>query len=283
MRRYGKKLKKPPLKFKLHLTQGILWCCQQIYEASLPFFDPYGRLQTGLKRLSLQKPWFFLRDSSRNPGLLPLSAEDISSDWKEDDDVWKASRILDQLDRFEESKIESLPASSATKGFGDIPSVPWLDALCKEQCLEVLGNARLGGGDDARIPHSGYLIVELPTFDVPVMHEETFYPEPQDGTTGSISSLDLALRRRVGSSMTLTESFHPLQLVPFLDNENENDNPVEDKYRTLTHDLLRGLVDPALKPDRVQRDRLAAIIASPSHHPTREEKGASILKLFCAT
>jgi phosphatidylinositol 3-kinase len=32
------------------------------------------------------------------------------------------------------------------------------------------------------------------------------------------------------------------------------------------------LVDPALKPDRVQRDKLAAIIASPSHHPSREEK-----------
>lgn len=61
--------------------------------------------------------------------------------------------------------------------------------------------------------------------------------------------------------------------MPFADYEKEQDNPVEDKYRTLAHDLLRGLVDPALKPDREQRDRLAAIIASPSHHPTREEKG----------
>lgn len=66
--------------------------------------------------------------------------------------------------------------------------------------------------------------------------------------------------------------FDPLQLVPFLDYENESDNPVEDKYRTLAHDLLRGLVDPALKPDREQRNRLAHIIDSPSHHPTREEK-----------
>lgn len=67
-------------------------------------------------------------------------------------------------------------------------------------------------------------------------------------------------------------SFDPLQLVPFLDYEDEADNPVEDKYRTLAHDLLRGLVDPNLKPDRAQRDQLAAIIDSPSHHPTREEK-----------
>ena len=41
----------------------------------------------------------------------------------------------------------------------------------------------------------------------------------------------------------------------------------------LLQDLLRGLVDPDIKPDRVQRDRLAAIIASPSHHLSREEKG----------
>ena len=58
-----------------------------------------------------------------------------------------------------------------------------------------------------------------------------------------------------------------------LDYEQEGDNPSEDKYRTLAHDLLRGMVDPALKPDREQRARLAAIIASPSHHPTREEQG----------
>jgi hypothetical protein len=105
------------------------------------------------------------------------------------------------------------------------------------------------------------------------MHEETFYPVPQYGPAGSVTPLDLALYERKISSSNSPAPFHPLQAIPFLDYENENDNPVEDKYRTLAHDLLRGLVDPALKPDRVQRDRLATIIASPSHHPTREEKG----------
>jgi phosphatidylinositol 3-kinase len=66
--------------------------------------------------------------------------------------------------------------------------------------------------------------------------------------------------------------FDPLQCVTFLDYENERDNPVEDKYRTLAHDLLRGLVDPALKPNKEQRIRLAHVIDSPSYHPTREEK-----------
>ena len=122
---------------------------------------------------------------------------------------------------------------------------------------------------------SAFLIVELPVFDVPVMHEETFYPTPQHGPSGSLTPLDLALfkQKKTSSDVKAAPSFHPLDAVPFLDYENENDNPVEDKYRTLAHDLLRGLVDPALKPDREQRDRLAAIIASPSHHPSRAEKG----------
>ena len=98
----------------------------------------------------------------------------------------------------------------------------------------------------------------------------------QHGPSGTVTALDMALYQQKmssSSSTTTAPSFHPLQAIPFLDYEQESDNPVEDKYRTLAHDLLRGLVDPALKPDRVQRDQLAAIIASPSHHPSREEKG----------
>jgi phosphatidylinositol 3-kinase len=119
------------------------------------------------------------------------------------------------------------------------------------------------------------LIVELPVFDIPIMHEETFYPIPQHGACGAVAPVDLATYKKKAEQIKLPDDsnfFDPLQLVPFLDYENESDNPVEDKYRTLAHDLLRGLVDPALKPDREQRNRLAHIIDSPSHHPTREEK-----------
>jgi len=47
---------------------------------------------------------------------------------------------------------------------------------------------------------------------------------------------------------------------------------VEDKYRTLQHELIRGLVDPALKPDASERSRLNVIIGGTSRHLTREEK-----------
>jgi hypothetical protein len=64
-----------------------------------------------------------------------------------------------------------------------------------------------------------------------------------------------------------------LGLVQVLDQESPNDNPVEDKYRTLQHDLLRGLVDPALKPNLVEKSRLNIIIGGTSQHLTVEEKG----------
>jgi hypothetical protein len=109
----------------------------------------------------------------------------------------------------------------------------------------------------------------------------SFYPVSQHGPSGSVTALDLALFQQKMSSSGAVSHFHPLQSIPFLDYEDENDNPVEDKYRTLAHDLLRGLVDPALKPDRVQRDQLAAIIASPAHHPSREEKGKYLKNFKC--
>jgi phosphatidylinositol 3-kinase len=241
------------------------------------------------------------KENRRNAGLLPPPTKSDPPEWQEDDPVWKACRMLDQLERMEESKGDGSTQVGVSATFGKLPTVPWLDKIVKENCERELEEAKIKAEVSSKLhlqsayplaqdtsPYSshwqqfavygenitkGYLIIELPNFDVPVMHEETFYPVPQNGPSGSVTPLDLALYKQKTASGPSPAPFNPLQTIPFLDYENENDNPVEDKYRTLAHDLLRGLVDPALKPDRVQRDRLAAIIASPSYHPTREEKG----------
>ncbi len=59
-----------------------------------------------------------------------------------------------------------------------------------------------------------------------------------------------------------------LDCEPPLADDNENGNPTQDKYRILTHDLLRGLVDPGLKPYGVQHGQLKRIVTSPNHHLT---------------
>lgn len=118
------------------------------------------------------------------------------------------------------------------------------------------------------------MIVEFPVFDIPILYEETFYPTPTQGASGVVTPLDLTLyqKQRTSRKATSADTFDPLEMVTFLDYEDEHDNPVEDKYRTLAHDLLRGLVDPSIKPDRAQRDRLASIIDSTAYHLTLEER-----------
>jgi len=322
------------LEFSLKGSRGE----KALYEtATLSFFDDYGKLRSGLNKLPLfRKSSCRSKKSDNNPGL--ASATKIpSSHWQDcdDDPVWKASKILEQLDRFDQQNNASSNTSNTAgrpnerqlrqlstrkpvsreaspyrnhrgsntgSNFGNLPSVPWLDQMAREYCEETLREAKESSKhlvvwpneeddeeskEEAETP-SAYLLIEIPSFEVPVVHEETFYPTPQQGPSGSVTPLDVALyqqqqqqQKEQNSESSTTQQdqlelepppFHPLSAVPFLDYENENDSPIDDKYRTLAHDLLRGLVDPALKPDRIQRDKLAAIIASPSHHPSREEK-----------
>ena len=273
-----------------------------VFETTVALFDSYGRVKTGLQRLDLTKPDSAgtTTDSPTNPGLIKPPQRNGPGKWEEDDLVWKASRILEQLDTFEVARKggvrpdgTSTAGGNETEAFGDIPSVPWLDALTRQHSTSILNEAVkeqrphpiLSLSENERT--SATIIIELPKFEVPVIHEETHYPLPTESASGPVSALDLAQYRKNSREKAVSSvpNSDYMELVPFLDYESELDNPVEDKYRTLAHDLLRGLVDPALKPDREQRDRLAAIIASPSHHPTREEKGETIVLVlvFCVT
>jgi Phosphoinositide 3-kinase family, accessory domain (PIK domain)/Phosphatidylinositol 3- and 4-kinase len=238
--------------------------------ANMPFFTKHGRLSTGLILLDLEpEPEPNGPIHATNNGLL------VSSSHQVEDTVWKASTMLDKLESLESSKTGSLASTAVDnrKVFGRVQSTSWLDTITKEYCRNVIASATTNTATyDSLVDETSWkLIVEFPVFEVPVMHEESFYPASQQSASGAVSPLDLSLYRKSAAAHEKM-TFHPLQLVNFVDYENEYDNPVEDKYRTLAHDLLRGLVDPALKPDREQRDRLASIIASPSHHPSREEK-----------
>jgi hypothetical protein len=103
-------------------------------------FNAYGKLLTGLMRLELDP--LSERMESRNPGLVPAPQKTDPSEWQEDDPVWKASRILDQLERFEESKGGGTTTAGTNRSFGQIPSVPWLDKIAKEHCEKTLSEAR---------------------------------------------------------------------------------------------------------------------------------------------
>lgn len=260
-----------------------------------PFFSCHGRLQTGLHRTPLVAvPNEGESFSSWNEGLVPLqprservrtSAGDLRTTT---DPLWKASCILDQLNRFEAASNSNrnaagggnrpVPARVAVEAQQTVVAVPWLDTLQRERCTQILAQGRAKHSDTfspGDPTAGGWMVLDVPTFDIPILYEETFYPTPSSGASGAVAPLDWVVHQKQKSQNpkpVSDDQHHPLDLVKFLDYENEEDNPTEDKYRTLAHDLLRGLVDPALKPDRKQREQLTAIIESPSSHPTREEK-----------
>jgi hypothetical protein len=90
-----------------------------------------------------------------------------------------------------------------------------------------------------------------------------------DDAKVSSSSSPLLLPSAIAFLYPLVQT---LDYEPPLAEENPTDNPAQDKYRILAHDLIRGLVDPGLKPDRAQRSRLERIVSSPSYHLTTDEK-----------
>ena len=49
-------------------------------------------------------------------------------------------------------------------------------------------------------------------------------------------------------------------------------DPYRDKYRIMSHDLLRGVVDPGLRPDGTQRARLARIVSRPGQSLSQAER-----------
>lgn len=49
--------------------------------------------------------------------------------------------MLDQLERFQEAKVDPTARAGAAKSFGEIQPVPWLDSLAKEYCHNTLKEA----------------------------------------------------------------------------------------------------------------------------------------------
>lgn len=102
----------------------------------MPFFSRYGKLATGLQRASLEQPTV---DARRNHGVVPL-ASDAPESRPKDDIVWKASLVLDQLERIKERPIAPTKADGLG-AFGQTRQVQWLDEMTKERSQTILEEA----------------------------------------------------------------------------------------------------------------------------------------------
>lgn len=103
-------------------------------------FDAYGKMASGLTKLQLTSPLHI--PDRPNEGLLPPPRKGDATEWQIDDPVWKASKILDQLERLEKSKADSTTNRGGFKTFGEVQSVSWLDKMAKDYCEQTLSEAR---------------------------------------------------------------------------------------------------------------------------------------------
>jgi Phosphoinositide 3-kinase C2 len=123
-----------------YLHFEILCGDQVISQTTMPFFSQHGKLSTGLQKLALSSAQL---DPDRNYGLAAtFNASNIEAE--EEDPVWKAVLILDQLERME-ARLRSNPRIANESNFGTIPCVPWLDAMMKERALKEINEAIVDG------------------------------------------------------------------------------------------------------------------------------------------
>lgn len=167
---------------------------------------------------------------------------------------------------------------------------------------------------EAGLRTSPTLILEMPYFAHPIIHEERPYPgvpgggggapgggsgigggAPTDRMTTNGATVVGGSGggggggagwgeggRSWGASDLLTAGGSDAFLL-VSDYEMEEDNPVEHKYRKLAHDQLRGLVDPELKPNRDERHRIDELVADRQDHLKMEDRDLLWKFRYCLT
>ncbi|CAM9241184.1 unnamed protein product, partial [Choristocarpus tenellus] len=262
---------------------------------TMPFFDENGSLKMGLQKQSFQF-------SSKCPPVWDPAAPPLpqkiegSPGW---DDYSVSERTLSEDWGF---RLERMKEKYQ---LGAVDRADWLDpaSLARvEQLTTALADpAKLRSHKayqsevETLLRSKPFMVIELPYFAHPVIHEERPYPGVSAVAAAAAKTAMAAGGGLVVTPMTSPTSTSSTSLpttghegiitgalgeggnnppwegdvlgggAAFLavaDYETEEDNPVEQKYRKLAHDQLRGLVDLELKPNLDERQRIDAIVSS---------------------
>jgi phosphatidylinositol 3-kinase len=252
--------------------------------ARLPLFDENGALRQGKQKLEFT--WLPPAGSTESPVALTSSSSEmamLSSDLgslKEFCSLQNSSSMDPSLDR--EDHAFHLEKLMEAHELGDMPRIGWLDRMTLERARQLLDALRVSQSATMRQPcwsdeewelrKRAFLVVDLPSFGLSVAHEEQRQSYP--GSTAGGASMQHSIAATL-PTITQDEAMSDGWPVPLIaDFEVEDENPLEIKYRKLAHNILRGLVDPDLKPNREERERIDAVINSHSlgDHLRVEEK-----------
>lgn len=250
---------------------GVGWV--PIGGSTISFFTQQGVLRDGLQCLRIWEG----READSSPNTSTPS--EIDEEWVRQE-CFRLDKLREKFDRKEIARNE------------------WMDSVTDRRIARTRRGSEPPTRKDPLGPFCSYredalLWLEMPYFGDVVVYEEEPYSQRNltssytadmgprrmnyDGNTASSSaqsydshtlsgSYDLATNASSGGSRELPS------LVTVWDPDLNEDNPAERKYRRLARDILRGSIDPNLKPSRDEKARIELLLATPTDNLKNEDK-----------
>lgn len=254
---------------------------------TIPFFTKQGVLRDGIQCLRI---WQGVEADSSPSTATPFEVDD---EWQKQE-CFRLDKLRERFDRKEMVRNE------------------WMDGVTDRRISRIRRGTEPPGRKDPLGPfcsarEDALLWIELPYFgDVVVYEEDPYYQRSLTSTYAA----DLAPKRvnqyggglvtpssslasgYIDSAYTLTGSYDltvnqaqtsssssmpssrdgGAALITIWDPDLNEENPAERKYRKLARDILRGSIDPNLKPSRDEKARIEHLLTTPTDILKNEDK-----------
>uniref|UniRef100_M4BN39 phosphatidylinositol 3-kinase n=1 Tax=Hyaloperonospora arabidopsidis (strain Emoy2) TaxID=559515 RepID=M4BN39_HYAAE len=241
--------------------------------STISFFTKQGVLRDGVQCLRIWEG----READSSPDTKTPS--EVDEEWVRQE-CFRLDKLREKYERKEIARNE------------------WMDSVTDRRIARIRRGSEPPTRRDALGPFCSYrkdalLWLEMPYFGDVVVYEEE--PYSQRNLTSSYTA-DMGSRRMnyehgnnpstagsyephtLSGSYDLTTTAAPAgsrempSLVNVWDPDLTEDNPAERKYRRLARDILRGSIDPNLKPSRDEKARIELLLATPTDNLKNEDK-----------
>ncbi|GLD92891.1 hypothetical protein PINS_up001470 [Pythium insidiosum] len=255
---------------------GVGW--QPIGGTTLRLFSTPGVLRDGMQCLRI---W---RDVAADSAPWTTTPGEMDDDWT-NRECFRLDKLREKYERKEMARNE------------------WMDGVTDRRIARIRRGSEPPGRRDPLGPFCSYrqdavMWIELPYFGDVVVYEEEPYAQRSHSamTAASVMAQEMAPKRAPGSSSgvsanapsslpsfvgtdgygydtpSATSGSSSSSLVVVWDPDLHEDNPAERKYRKLARDILRGSIDPNLKPSRDEKARIEELLAMPTDSLRNEDK-----------
>lgn len=239
---------------------------------SLRFFDDNGCLKRGKQKLVFYFNKVGDSNVNRFQNTTPGESYDLYAPWD------YSFQMEKHLETFQRNALQSNtdPSSIIKK------RTEWLDRLTLQRIkgalslsnelrdpssVTIVNNDTFWGQSPEEIDlnHICFLVVELPNYQYPILHEEKHYPSVMVHTP-LLHADDIAVgcvTREDNGNLEFTlvgRQFNPQSLCVVADWDLEQENLAEKQYRSLAHDKIRGAADPKIKPNLQEKEKLDRLI-----------------------